>query len=286
MNHIKFTADSTIDITEELKGKLAVAIMPLTVTLGEKNFHDGVNVTPQDIYSYVARTKVLPKTAARSPEEFKSFFEENLKGADAVIHFNISSEISASNQNATIAARELKNVYVIDSRQLSTGTAVLMFYADRMRADGKTARDIVDACNNIKNCIQTSFVVDTLDYLHKGGRCSGVALLGANLLGLHPFIKMRDGKLGVGKKYKGRSMQKVFINYIDDLAEAFPEHDDNIAFVTHSGCTPEIVESVKAEVARKFRFKEVYETVAGSTITSHCGQGTLGLLFLNDKPVV
>lgn len=286
MSRIKFTADSTCDLPAEILKELDVSTMPLTISLGDNHFHDGVDVTPDDIYKYVTETKVLPKTAARSPEEYRAFFEGFLaSGYDEIVHLDISSEISASYQNAALAAKELKGVHVIDSRQLSTGTSVLLYKGIKMMNSGADGAKIAERLNEIKNNVQTSFVVETLDYLYKGGRCSSLQRFGANLLSLRPYIKMRGGQLGVGGKYRGK-MAKVFLNYIDDLAEEFTDYDADVAFVTHSGCAPEVVQSVKEQVAKKFEFTQVIETVAGSTITSHCGKGTLGLLFLSNKPLV
>lgn len=287
MAKIKFTADSTCDLPAYLLEELEVSTMPLMVTLGDSHYYDGVDITPDDIYTYVEKTGVLPKTAARSPEEYEEFFHKYLEeGYDAVIHFNLSSEISASYQNAHIASKKFNSVYAVDSRQLSTGTSVLMFYADGLRKQGADFESIIESVEARKNCVQTSFVVEKLDYLHKGGRCSGLQRFGANLLKLRPYIQMRNGTLGIGGKYKG-GMKLSLLRYIGDLAQWFPNYEkESAAFITHSGCTPDIVQAVTQEVHKLFGFQKVYETVAGSTITSHCGKGTLGLLFLNAEPIV
>ena len=182
---------------------------------------------------------------------------------------------------AKLAAKELgeDKVFVVDSKALSTGQGLLVLKAADLRDQGLSAQEIVDGVKTAREVCQTSFVVDTLEYLHKGGRCSLAALIGAKVLKFHPYIDMVDGKLGVKKKYRG-SMNRCFQEYVSDLAAFYPEYDDTRCFITHSHCSEELVEAVKTQVAERFSFKETHVTVAGSVITSHCGQGTLGVLFL------
>lgn len=279
---IKITSDSTCDLSKELIEKYDITIMPLSVILGTKNFLDGCNITPQDIFDFVAKTNTLPKTAAPSVEEYKIFFENFSKKYDAVIHINISQKASSSYDNANLAAKSFKNVYAVDSKALSTGQGLLVLKACDLAAEGKKPEDIVETLNNLRDRVNTSFVPDALDYLHKGGRCSLAALMGAKVLKLHPLIDMKDGQLYAAKKYMG-GISRCLKNYVADLAEKYKSYDKTRCFITHSSCESEIVEEVKKQVASLFDFEEIYETIAGGVITGHCGKNTLGVLFIYDK---
>lgn len=286
MEKVIISADSTCDLGKELTSKYNVNIFPLIVMLGDDEHLDGEDVTPDDIYQHVAKTKKLPKTAARNVQDYKDFFEKELKenNGDSIVHFTISSEESMSYQNALNASKELKNVYVINSQVLSTGIGILALKACDLRDQGKSAEEIFKQLEKLGEKIQVSFVIDELDYLHKGGRCSLLTLLGARALHIHPYIKMKNGSLGVFKKYRG-NMKICFTKYVEQLVETYKGKVDNDrCFITHSGCTDELVEYVKDLVAKNFDFKEILVTIAGSTISSHCGKGTLGVLFIaNDK---
>ncbi|HEY8443924.1 MAG TPA: DegV family protein [Clostridia bacterium] len=279
---IKITGDSTLDLTKELQEKYDISLMPLEVTLGENTFLDGVNVTREDIYNFEKQTGKLPKTAARSAYAYKEFFEDFLnQGYDAVIHFNISSLLSASHQSASQAAQELNNVYAVDTLALSTGSSLLAIYAYELAQSGKTPQDIVDAVNKRIPYIQTSFIIDTLHYLYKGGRCSKLQLLGANLLKIKPTIIMKNGKLDVGKKFKG-SMGNVIKEYVKYILDTFNTPDLTRVFVTHTDAPAEVVREVKDILKENYAFEEILETTAGATVTAHCGKGTLGILYFND----
>lgn len=286
MAKIKITADSTCDIGSELKEKLNITIMPLTVTLGNEQYKDLETVFPKQIFEYVEKNGVLPKTAAASPDLYISMFEEALKENDAVIHFNLSSKMSASNQNANIAAKHFDNVYVIDSASLSSGTALLMLTTHRLASEGVKPCDIIDQLEVLKPCVQASFVIDELDFLHKGGRCSGLAKLGAAIFRIHPMLLVKNGEITVEKKIRGK-MDQVYLDYIDNLSKNYPTPHIEDAFVTFSlGTTQKNIDAVIERVKKVYSFKNLYITTAGSTITSHCGKGTLGLLFINDKPII
>lgn len=279
---IKITADSTCDLSKELIARYNVGIMPLAVIMGEDNFRDGIDVTPQDIFKFVAKTGVLPKTSAPSREEYSEFFAENLKDADAVIHFNISSKASSSHENALAAAKGFDGkVFAVDSLALSTGQGLLVLRACDLVKEGRSPRDIVEITQNLRPKVNTSFVPDALDYLHKGGRCSLAALMGAKVLKLHPMIDMKDGQLYAKKKYMG-GLERCLKTYINDLAEAYPNYDKTRCFITHSNCESEVVEKVRAQVESLFGFDEILETTAGCVVTSHCGKNTLGVLFIHD----
>lgn len=277
--NIRITSDSTCDLGELVKTR-NIGIMPLQVHLDAKSYRDGVDIVPQDIFDFVAKTKILPKTSAPSVAEYEEFFSEQLKGNDALIHFNISSKSSGSHNFAVEAAKAFDGkVRVIDSKALSSGQGLLVLRAADMRDEGKTADEIEDAVNEIRNHVNTSFVPDSLDYLFKGGRCSRMQLYGANLLKIHPKIVMNDGQLVQGGKYRG-DMMKCIDRYIGDLQAQYPSYDKTRCFVTHSTADRALVEMAKEKVKALFDFDEVIETVAGSIVTSHCGRNTLGVLFI------
>lgn len=281
--NIKLTADSTCDLSEVLIKQLDLSIINFFVTLGNKDYRDGIDVFPHTIYDFVEKNKILPKTAAPSSEEYSDLWNKYSGDYDAIIHFNISNKLSAGNQNAVIAVKNFDNVFVVDSLSLSTGTSLLIFYADKLRKEGKPAAEIVETLNGLRGNVAASFVVDTLDYLHKGGRCSGLAHFAASILKLHPMLLLKDGVITVHKKLRG-NFKKVNSEYIDLLNKEFSDYQDDIAFITHT-CEPEEVEEILNNVKSKFNFKNIYVTDAGSTITSHCGKGTYGLLFINKTPI-
>ena len=276
---IKITADSTCDLGENAK-KRNIGIMPLSVILGEKTHRDGVDITPQDIFSYVERTKQLPKTAAPSIGDYEDFFAPLVEGGDSVIHFNISAKSSSSHDYALSAAKKFGGkVIVIDSKALSSGQGLLVMKAADWIEEGLSAEEIAERVNALRPKVNTSFIPDRLDYLYKGGRCSRMAMYGANILKIHPLIAMDDGQLVADKKYRG-SMEKCITNYIQDLAEKYPAYDKTRCFITHSSADKELVEHARKKVEETFSFHEVLETVAGSVVTGHCGRNTLGVLFI------
>lgn len=280
--NIRITSDSTCDLNHLVEER-NIGILALQVNLGADAYRDGVNITPQDIFDYVAKTGELPKTAAPSIGEYEEFFEKELKGYDALIHINISSKSSGSHNFAKNAAEAFGGkVYVVDSKALSSGQGLLVLKACDMRDEGKSAEEIVAALEEIRDRINTSFVPDNLDYLHKGGRVSGMIKTVAGVFKIHPQIVMEDGQLVPGKKYKGK-MSVLIKQYVDDLKEMYPDYDHSRCFITHSSADAELVEAAKAKVKEAFQFDEIIETVAGSIITSHCGKGTLGVLFVYNK---
>lgn len=279
---IKITSDSTCDLSEELVKKYGVNILPLTVIMGEKTYRDGVDIKPADIFSFVKENGILPKTSAPSTEEYTEFFTKELEGYDALIHFNISSKASSSHANAASAAKSFNGkVFAVDTLALSTGQGLLVLKACDLVDEGKTAEEIYETVNKLRPRVNTSFVPDALDYLHKGGRCSLASLMGAKVLKLHPMIDMKDGQLYAKKKYMG-GIERCLKTYINELAEDYHSYDKTRCFITHSSCEPEVVEKVKKQVEELFRFEEVLETTAGCVVTSHCGKNTLGVLFIHD----
>lgn len=278
---IKVTSDSTCDLSAEQIEKYDIGIFCLSVMLGEKSYKDG-ELSPQTIFDFVKETDTLPKTAAGTKDDYVEFFTKHLAGYDALIHIDISAQASSSHSAATKAAEEFGGkVYVIDSKALSTGQGLLVLKACEAIADGCTAEETVAMVNDLRSKVNTSFIPDTLDYLHKGGRCSLAALIGTKVLKLHPMIcEDREGRLISKKKYIG-GMARCTRAYIADLKAQYPEYDDTRCFITHSSADKELVDLAKELVAQNFDFKEVCETVAGSIVTSHCGRNTLGVLFIS-----
>lgn len=222
---------------------------------------------------------ILPKTSAINEAQYTEFFENVLKDYDAVVHFCLSSQISSACNNANLASTNLKNVFVVDTKSLSTGIALLAIYARELAQSGKSAEEVAKLAEERTKDVQASFVVKKLDYLHKGGRCSSIALLGANLLSIRPEIVLNEGKMISAKKYLGK-MEKVIEKYCKDVIAENPNSDKKYAFVTYTTATDEMVEIAKTAL-KNAGFKTIYETTAGATITSHCGENTLGILFLN-----
>lgn len=276
---IKITADSTCDLGEHV-ARRNIGIMPLTVILGTDSFRDGVDIIPQDIFSYVEKTGQLPKTAAPSITEYEDFFAKYVDEGNTVIHFNISDKSSSSHQYALAASKKFKGkVFVVDSKALSSGQGLLVMKAADMLEAGADAKEIYESVLALRPLVNTSFIPDRLDYLYKGGRCSRMAMYGANILKIHPLIEMDDGQLVADKKYRG-SMEKCITSYIQDLAVKYPKYDKTRCFITHSSADASLVETARAKVKEIFGFDEIIETVAGSVITGHCGRNTLGVLFI------
>ena len=278
---VKITSDSTCDLGE-LVEKYKIGIMPLNVILDTETYHDGVSITPTDIFSFVKENNMLPKTSARSIIDYEEFFAEQLKGADELVHFSISSKSSVSHNVAKQAAESFGGkVVVIDSEALSSGQGLLVLKGCELAAQGKSAAEIEKEVSPLRSKVNTSFVPDHLDYLYKGGRCSRMEMYGANILKIHPMIFMQDGALGVKRKYRG-PMKRCINNYIDDLHAEYPKYDKSRCFVTHSYADDELVELAVKKVKEMFDFEEVIVTVAGSVITGHCGRNTLGVLFITE----
>ena len=281
---IRISSDSTADLNE-LFIQRQVAVLPLAVILGNESFEDGVDIQPEDIYKFVAENKMLPKTSARSKQEHLEFFEKQLVNPDDVlIHFTISGQISVTATNAIAAAEEFNGrVFVVDGKSLSTGTGLLVLYACDLRDENKyTAQEIYDKVVERIPFVQASFFVDTMEYLHKGGRCSGLASFVATALKIKPSLLLKEGKIVVGKKYRGKSLV-IADQYVENIFEMFPNPDLKRVFVTHTAETdPAVVEKVVSAVKAKYNFEQVYTTIASSTITCHCGKGTIGVLYIND----
>lgn len=276
---IAISAESTIDLTKELLNEYEIKIVPFNIQLGDKAGLDG-EITTDEIISYVNETGVLPKTGAINEYCFNEHFEELLKDYDAVIHFSLSSELSMACSNAQRSAKNYKNVFVVDTMSLSTGIALLAIYAKTLVDAGEEASVIYEKCLKRVPFIQASFELKRLDYLYKGGRCSGLTLFGANLLKIRPQILVKEGKMIPGKKYRG-NFTHVVKNYCQDVLDEFDNPDLSFAFVTYTTAEDEIIEIAKNYLKER-GFEKIYVTRAGGTITSHCGEDCLGILYIND----
>lgn len=275
---IKITSDSTSDLGQELLRRYDVSVFPLAVAMGGRDYHDGVDITPDDIYRHVAAGGELPKTAAVNLAQYQDFWKDFSADYDAVIHLNISAEFSSCYQNACLAAESFDNVYVVDSRNLSTGHGLLVVKAAELAEQGEAAAEIVQVLRETVDKIDASFILDQLEYLKKGGRCSSVVALGANLLKLKPCIEVREGKMSVGKKYRG-TYEKCLLEYITDRLEGRTDLELDRIFITHSGLDEALLKVAVNRVRELQPFREICVTVAGSTISSHCGPNTIGVLF-------
>ena len=276
------TYDSTCDLTPQLLERFRIRTIPLTIQSGERVFPDDGSYTSAELYDGYRRDGTLPKTSAISPEEFRGFFSAILDEGFDIVHIDISSDLSCTCQNAVMAAQELADkgeIHVVDSRQLSTGGGLLALQGAKLRDDGMAASDIATELRRLAPLSDTSFVLDTLEYMWKGGRCSGVTALGANMLKLKPSLEIRDGRLVVCKKYRG-AMEKVYRQYVTERLTDKAVVDD-WAFITHSGeVSEETLQELTELVQELAPFKEIFITQAGCTVSSHCGPGTLGVLFL------
>lgn len=275
---VMITADSVCDLSPELAAQWGIQIIPLTVVEGDRSYKDGLDINPDMIYEIYEKEHLLPKTTAISPQEFLDFFTPMVEKGFEVVHIDISSKLSGTYQNACIAASELEGIHVIDSCHLTTSMALMLRRGCRLRDEGHSAAEIAADLETYKNKLVTSFVVDTLEFIWKGGRCSGVTALGANLLQIKPCLAMLDGELKVGKKYRG-SMKKVYLQYLHDLLN-MENIDTEIAVLTHSGAiSDETLEQLRQAILDQVPFTTLYTMRAGCTVSSHCGPGTMGLLF-------
>lgn len=276
---IAISTESTLDIPKELQKEYEISVIPFTVILGDESGLDG-EITPQDIFDFVDKTGVLPKTSAVNEYQYDKHFTKLLKEYDAIIHISLSSGISSACANAQHAASILKNVYVIDSQSLSSGIALLAIYARKLANKGLTPEEIVEKVEARVPFVQASFVINSLNYLYKGGRCSGLARFSAMLFRIKPQIIVKDGKMMPQKKYHGKS-EVCVQQYCEDTLTEFNNPDLSVAFVTHSHATEEM-RKIAYDFLKERGFKKIYDTYAQATITSHCGPKTLGILFIND----
>ena len=277
---VKILADSTCDLSPELIARYGIGIIPLYVHLGEEEFRDGVDITPEELFKWSDEHNTTPKTAAPGIEDIEEFLDKD--GSDEYVIFTISSSMSSSYTNCTLAADDLEitdRVFVIDSQNLSTGIALLVLKAAQMAAQGMSGSEIAQEIGKIRGKVRASFVIDTLTYLYRGGRCSGLSAFFGSALKLHPRIAVAEGAMHPEKKYRGRS-SKFVLDYVRDMEQDLKAAQGDRVFITHSGCDRQIVESVRSYLEGLHHFDEILETRAGAVVSSHCGPGTLGVLFI------
>lgn len=279
--NVLITADSTCDLPAELKKKYNISTYPLHIILGRTSYDDGVNITPDEIYKHFKTSGTLPKTSAVNVQEYIDGFLPLVEQGYEIVHINLGSALSASYKNCCIAAEQLGNVYPVDSCNLSSASGLLALEAAEMAEKGMSGKEIAENIRALTLKTYGSFVVDRLDYLRAGGRCSTIAMLGANLLSLKPSIIVNntDGSMTVGKKYRGK-LEKVLPQYIDDKLAEFDNINPKRVFITHSGISDERLKLVYDYLKSKNVFNEILISRAGCTISSHCGPNTLGILFM------
>ncbi len=279
---VKIISDSTCDLSQELIEKYDICIVPLHILLDDKEYEDGRTITPDEIYVWSDKNKVTPKTSALSMDVAIDTFKKYLDAGDDVVCFSISGQMSTTVNVMRLAVEELgasDRVFVIDSENLSTGIGLQIIEAAVMAQKGMGAKEIADEINVIKKKVRASFVVDTLTFLHRGGRCSGVAAFAGSALKLHPKIAVTDGKMAPGKKYRG-NIERVIMQYVSEMEETLKNARKERVFITHSGCSDEIINEVKEYLESLNIFGEILITRAGCVISSHCGPNTLGVLFI------
>ena len=277
--NIKILSDSTCDLSQAILAEHDIALVPLTVVKGDEQFKDGVTITPAEIFAHVAAGGDLCSTSANSVGEYEDQFAQYADKYDGVLHINIGSGFSSCYQNACIAAEDFSNVRVVDSKNLSTGQGLVVLEACRLAKECTSLDELHDKVQAFTEKVEASFLVDKLNYLVKGGRCSAAAALGANLLNLKPCIEVRDGKMIVVKKYRG-SYSKCLASYVKERLAEREDIRRDVLFVTKTSVGDEEYAAVMEAVKEHGHFKTVYETTAGCTVSCHCGPGTLGVLFV------
>lgn len=279
---VKIISDSTCDLSPELIAKYDIDILPLHILLGEDEYEDGKNITPEQIYSWSDENKTTPKTSAPALTDAIELFKPYIDEGRKIVCFSISSSMSTSGNVMRIAAEELEaedRITVIDSANLSTGIGLLVIEAAIMAQNNHTVEEIVSAIEALKPNVRASFVVDTLTYLYRGGRCNAVSAMAGGVLKLHPKIVVENGAMNASKKYRGK-INSAIMTYVKDMEDDLKAARPDRVFITHSGCDRTIVEEVHSYLENLGVFSEILETRAGGVISSHCGPGTLGVLFI------
>lgn len=279
---IKILSDSTCDLSKELLEKHDITLIPLTIVKNGEAFLDGVTITPADIFAHVAAGGDLCSTTALNMGEYADVFEKYASDYDAVLHINIGSGFSSCYQNACLAASEFENVRVVDSQNLSTGQGLVVLKACELAQTCESIDELQEKVQAFTSRVEASFLLDQLAYMVKGGRCSSAAALGANLLNLKPCIEVKDGKMGVVKKYRG-NYAKCLATYVKDRLSNRDDLDKNTLFVTRTPVTEACEAAVKEAVEQYADFENIYWTTAGCTVSCHCGPGTLGVLFVRNN---
>ena len=277
---VKIVSDSTCDLSQELIEKYEISIIPLCITLGEDTYLDGINITPLEIYKWSDEHKTTPKTSAVPFDKIESTLKPMVEAGDDIIFLGISEDMSSTCNRVRIFAEdtEYDRIFVINSKNLSTGIGLQVLRACELRDEGRSAEDIVAEIESTRDLVRASFVIDTPTFLARGGRCTAVEAFMANALKLHPEIVVKDGKMGAGRKVRGKPSVAVMA-YVDGLVPALENADARRVFITHSGSEREIIDAVRARLEALGRFDEILETQAGGVISSHCGPNTLGVLF-------
>lgn len=279
---VKITTDSTVDFTPEIIEKYDITVFPLYIVTDEGEYRDTLDISPDDVYAYYDRVGKTATSSACNMDAYSVKFKELTDRGYAVVHVGLSSELSSSFNNARMAASEFEDVYVVDSLNLSTGIGLLVLKAAEMAQNGMEASEIALNLNSLAANLDVSFILDTLDYLHAGGRCSAIAKFGANLLKLKPSIAVKDGKMGVDKKYRGNIVDRR-VDYIKESLHTPENIDRSRAFITHSGMDEKEIENLVKVAKETVDFEEILVTRAGCVISAHCGPGCVGILFLRKK---
>lgn len=281
--NVKIVADSTCDLSADLIKKYDITIIPLCIVMGENSYFDGIETTPEEIYKWADANKTTPKTAAVTIDNAASLLKPFMDEGREIVFFGISSQMSTTCNVVRLIGEEAgyDKLHVIDSQSLSTGIGLQVLYAARLSMAGESTASIVEKVEKRRSAVSASFVIDTLTYLSRGGRCNSVTALLANTLKLKPEIVVKDGAMIVAKKYRGQ-LGSVLLKYVKDQEEALLAADKNCVFITHSGCSEDIVAPVKEYLESLSYFENIYVTRAGGVVSSHCGPGTLGVLYYTD----
>lgn len=281
--NVKIVADSTCDLSADLIEKYDITIIPLCIVMGENSYFDGIETTPEEIYKWADTNKTTPKTAAVTIDNATSLLKPFMDKGREIVFFGISTQMSTTCNVVRLIGEDAgyDKLHVIDSQSLSTGIGLQVLYAARLSMAGESAASIVEKVEKRRSAVSASFVIDTLTYLSRGGRCNSVTALLANTLKLKPQIVVKDGAMIVAKKYRGQ-LGSVLLKYAKDQEEALLAADKNCVFITHSGCSDDIVEPVKEYLESLSHFENIYVTRAGGVVSSHCGPGTLGVLYYTD----
>lgn len=281
MKPVIISADSPIDFTAQQAQRFGIKVIPMHISLDGSEYLDGADITTPELFAAYREKKILPKTSAVAIAEYTEFFAGFLKDGFEVVHLSLSAQLSSTHQNAVIAATQLEGVYVLDTMHLSSSIALLAIKAAKMRDSGElSAKQIFEQLRGMREKVHTSFVLDTLTFMSKGGRCSGVAAFGANILGIRPMIEMNEGSLGVAKKYRGKP-ETVQLTYLQDALSQYKDIDDSLAVICHTGITPAQYAVLEKKAKEIGHFKEIMEMQAGCTISTHCGPNAMGILFMS-----
>ncbi len=281
---VKIIADSTCDLSQALLERYQIDIIPLHIVMGDREYEDGVDITPDEIYEWADANKTTPKTSAVAIDRAVDTFRPYIEAGEEIVVFAISTDMSTTANVMRLAAEELgaeDKVFVIDSANLSSGIGLLVIEASVMASKNAEGKEIAAYIESLKGRVRASFVVDTLTYLYRGGRCSGLAAMAGSVLKLHPRIEVVNGAMRPGKKYRGK-IDTVIMDYVKDMEPQLLAAKKERVFITHSGCSKEIVDRVRSYLTGLEHFDEILETRAGGVISSHCGPGTLGVLFIQE----